>query len=116
MLWAEDSASPMGRKIPFLISHMIKHCALTKRAYRWFAARLQNVSTSVWWARCHSAPTGGLQGCDQAIATYGNFRRGLQDCAQAIATYRTFRGGLQGCAQAIATYRTFRIGMSYEIQ
>ena len=92
MLWGEDSASPTGRKIPFLISHTIKRCALTKRAYRWFAGQV---------ALRRAQPTG-----ISAVVCKVALRR-----AQLFALVCR-----PGCAQAIATYGTFRAGMSYEIQ
>ena len=106
MFWGEDSASPTGRKIPFLISPTIKRCALTKRAYRWFA-RLRSGERNLqafplWFARLRS----GERNFSRWFAGQVALRR-LQLFA---VVYRP------GCAQAIATYGNFRLGMSHEIQ
>ena len=95
-----------GRKIPFLISHTIKYCALTKRAYRWFA-RLRSGDRNLqafprWFARLRSGDR--------------NFSRWF---AGQVALRRSQLFALvcrPGCAQAIAPYGTFRGGMSYKIQ
>ena len=109
MLWGEDSASPTGRKIPFLISHTIKHCALTKRAYRWFA-RLRSGERNLqefplWFARLRS----GERNFSRWFAGKIAIRRSQSTRFFALVCR-------QGCDQAIATYGTFRVGMSYEIQ
>ena len=95
VLWGEDSASPTGRKIPFLISPTIKRCALTKRAYRWFA-RLRSGERN-------------LQDFPRWFAGKVAIRRSQSTRFFALVCR-------QGCDQAIATYGTFRVGMSYEIQ
>ena len=106
VLWGEDSASPTGRKIPFLISHTIKHCALTKRAYRWFAGQV---------AIRRAQPTGiSALVCKVALRRSQLF---ALVCKVALRRSQLFALVCRpGCAQAIATYGNFRLGMSYEIQ